>query len=112
MSWTVHYRPADVCLSQNIIVRLMPVCRTQVLMDILDNDSSGEVDMDEFISFWKNAPPLRLGDEEQRKYWLQRMVPRHVYAMCVGYHDVRHMYPEAQGECTVCSSTDLGQAST
>ncbi len=37
----------------------------QVLLDILDTDGSGEIDVDEFVAFWNNAPPLRLGDEDQ-----------------------------------------------
>ncbi len=37
----------------------------QELLDILDINRSGDVDMDEFVAFWNNAPPLRFGDDDQ-----------------------------------------------
>jgi hypothetical protein len=63
-----------------------------VLLDILDTDGSGEIDVDEFVAFWNNAPPLRLGDEDQVRAldiscWTARIAsPAYSPFVCASVH--------------------------
>ena len=75
-------------------VWLTPV-EAEMLLKVVDVDGSGEVDQDEFASFWLNVPPFRYGDEEQKSYWVPRRCTEDIYAEMLHFYDIRMCYPNA-----------------
>ena len=75
-------------------VWLTPV-EAEMLLKIVDIDGSGEVDQEEFESFWVNSPPFRYGDEEQKSYWVPRRCTEDMYIEMLHYYDIRMCYPGA-----------------
>ena len=54
----------------------------------------------EFSDFWAHAPPLRLADAAQRRYWLRRGVAPTAYDALVPFYDCRALYPAAARAAT------------
>eukprot|EP00961_Rhodomonas_salina_P155047 2088652-Rhodomonas_salina.1 len=67
-----------------------------MLLDMLDVDKSGDVDLAEFKDFWENAPPLRLGDYQQESYWAVRGIRGRRYEELVPFYDIRGQYPKEE----------------
>jgi len=63
-----------------------------MLLQIVDVDGSGEVDLEEFEAFWENAPPFRVGDLEQQTYWMPRRCKEHIFEEMLHFYDIRMSY--------------------
>ena len=66
-----------------------------MLLEVVDVDGSGEIDLGEFQAFWSNAPPFRYGDEEQRSYWTPRRCTEEIYTVMLHFYDIRMCYSES-----------------
>jgi len=64
----------------------------EMLLQIVDVDGSGEVDLEEFKAFWENAPPFRVGDLEQQTYWMPRRCKEHIFEEMLHFYDIRMSY--------------------
>jgi len=67
-----------------------------MLLQVVDVDKSGEVDEDEFIAFWDNAPPFKYGDMEQKEYWAPRRCTDAIYEEMLHFYDIRMSYMNSE----------------
>jgi len=89
------------CVCAGLGVWLTPV-ESEMMLHVVDVDGSGEVDMEEFECFWRNAPPFRSGDLEQQEYWVPRRCSEKLYEEMIYFYDIRMAYAETFEKKAAC----------